>query len=71
MNETTRLKLILCTREHLEILLSSEDELAEHLGVNLADGRLIFPESVAYSVKMIDDDPRALVWGDASYRSHG
>ncbi len=63
MIETTRLKLIPCTREHLEILLSSEDALAEHLGVKLADKWLIFPESVAYSIKMIDDDPRALVWG--------
>jgi [ribosomal protein S5]-alanine N-acetyltransferase len=63
MIKTTRLKLISCTREHLEILMSSEDELAKHLGVSLADNWLIFPESVAYSIKMIDDDPRALVWG--------
>ncbi len=63
MIETERLKIIPCTREHLEILLSSEDELAEHLSVELADNWLIFPESVAYSIKMIDDDPRALVWG--------
>jgi RimJ/RimL family protein N-acetyltransferase len=63
MIETERLKLIPCTREHLEILLSSEDALAEALGVGLADKWLIFPESVSYSLKMIDDDARALVWG--------
>ncbi len=63
MIETTRLKLVPCTREHLEMLLSSEAALAEHLGVSLAEKWLLFPESVAYSIKMIDDDPRALVWG--------
>ena len=63
MIETERLKLVPCTREHLEILISSEAKLAEHLSVGLADKWLIFPESVAYSIKMIDDDPRTLVWG--------
>ena len=63
MIETPRLKIIPCAREHLEILLSSQARLAEHLGVSLADNWLIFPESVAYSIKMIDDDARALVWG--------
>ena len=63
MIETARLKLIPCTREHLEILTSSETALAEHLGVSLADNWLLFPESVAYSIKMIDDDPQALIWG--------
>ncbi len=63
MIETARLKLIPSSREHLEMLLSSEAELAEHLGVSLADNWLLFPESIAYSIKMIDDDPRALVWG--------
>ena len=63
MIETTRLKIIPCTREHLEILISSEAELAQHLGVGVADSWLIFPESVSYSLKMIDDDPRALIWG--------
>jgi [ribosomal protein S5]-alanine N-acetyltransferase len=63
MIETTRLKLIPCTREHLEILLSSETKLAQHLGVSLADNWLIFPESVEYSIKRIDDDARALLWG--------
>jgi [ribosomal protein S5]-alanine N-acetyltransferase len=63
MIETERLKLIPCKREHLEILLSSEDELAKNLGVSLSDNWLVFPESVAYSLNMIDDDPRVLVWG--------
>ena len=63
MIETERLNLIPCTGEHLEILLSSEDALAEVLGVGLAPGWLIFPESVSYSLKMIDDDPRASDWG--------
>ena len=63
MIETTRLQLIPCTREHLEILLSSEKELAEHISVDLADNWLLFPESVRYSLKMIDDDERALIWG--------
>lgn len=63
MIETARLRLIPCTREHLEILLSSEDALAERLDVGLAPNWLIFPESVSYSLKMIDDDPSALIWG--------
>lgn len=50
-------------RQHIEILLSSEDALAEHIGVGLTPNWLIFPESVSYSLKMIDDDPRAEVWG--------
>lgn len=63
MIETERLRIIPCTRDHLEILLSSEDALAEYLGVDLAKNWLLFPESIAYSIKMIDDDPRALIWG--------
>lgn len=63
MIKTERLVLIPCAREHLEILLSSEDNLAEHLGVDLAPNWLIFPESVSYSLRMIDDDPQAEVWG--------
>jgi [ribosomal protein S5]-alanine N-acetyltransferase len=63
MIETERLQIIPCTREHLETLLSSEETLAEDLGVSVADNLLIFPESVAYSLKMINDDPRALLWG--------
>ncbi len=63
MIETQRLRLIPCTREHLELILDDESRLAEHLGVGLADGWLMFPESIPYSIKMIDDDPRALVWG--------
>lgn len=63
MIETERLKIIPCSSEHLEMLLSSEDELAQHLGVDLADNWLIFPESVAYSLKMIHDDERGLIWG--------
>ena len=63
MIETERLKLIPCTRELLEILAVGENNLAEHLSVGLAENWLIFPESVAYSIKMIDDDSRALVWG--------
>lgn len=63
MIETKRLKIIPCTLEHLEILLTSESELAKNHDVDLADNWLIFPESVAYSLKMIEDDLRALVWG--------
>lgn len=63
MIQTERLKLIPCTREHLEILLSSEAEFAEHLSVSLAENWLLFPESIPYSIKKIDDDSRALVWG--------
>ena len=63
MIETERLKLIPCKRKHLEILLSSENELAKYLGLDLADTWLIFPESIPFSLKMIDDDSRAEVWG--------
>lgn len=63
MIETERLNIIPCTREHLEMLTASEAKFAEFLGVDLAENWLIFPESVAYSIKMIDDDERALDWG--------
>ena len=63
MIATQRLKIIPCTRELLETLLMGEVMLAELLSVELAESWLIFPESVAYSLKMIDDDERALIWG--------
>lgn len=63
MIETQRLKIIPCSRQHLEILTVSESKLAESLGIAMADKWLLFPESVAYSIKMIDDDERALIWG--------
>ncbi len=63
MIDTERLKIVPCTREHLDLLSLSEAKLAEHLRVDLADKWLLFPESVAYSIKMIDADLRALVWG--------
>jgi ribosomal-protein-alanine N-acetyltransferase len=61
--QTERLRLIPCTRERLEILLAGEAMLAAHLGVATVDNWLIFPESVSYSLKMIDDDPRGEQWG--------
>lgn len=63
MIETQRLRIIPCTRRHLESLLESEAALAEMLGVDVEPGWLLFPEAVGYSIKMIDDDQRAERWG--------
>jgi [ribosomal protein S5]-alanine N-acetyltransferase len=63
MIETERLRLLPCSRQHLETLLESESALAEMLGVDVEPGWLLFPEAVLYSLKMIDDDPRAESWG--------
>lgn len=63
MIETDRLRLIPCSRRHLETLLESESALTEMLGVDVEPGWLLFAEAVSYSLKMIDDDPRAEMWG--------
>jgi len=56
MIETDRLRLIPCSRLHLETLLESEAQFATMLGIDVELGWLLFPEAVAYSIKMIDDD---------------
>lgn len=63
MIETERLRLVPCSRRHLETLLESEAALGEMLGVDVEPDWLLFPEAVPYSIKMIDDDPRAENWG--------
>ena len=63
MIDTERLRLIPCSRRHLETLLESESALAEMLGAEVEPGWLLFPEAVPYSLKMIEDDPRAEDWG--------
>jgi [ribosomal protein S5]-alanine N-acetyltransferase len=63
MIETERLKIIPCSREDLEIVANSEEKLGARLAVDIENGWLIMPESIPYSLKMIDEDARAVVWG--------
>lgn len=63
MIETERLQLIACNKMHLGALMQSEQALADLLGVELAENWLIFPESVEYSLKMLEADPQVLRWG--------
>ncbi len=63
MIETERLQLITCNKMHLSALLQSERSLADLLGVEFAENWLIFPESVEYSLKMLEANPQILRWG--------
>ena len=63
MIETERLKLIPCSHVHFDALLENEEALAKLLGVSLAKGWLIFPESVPFAKRMLEKDPAALNWG--------
>ena len=55
MIETERLLLIPATEELLRTLMASEAELAEMLGAQPANGWLIFPESIPYTLNMLKD----------------
>jgi ribosomal-protein-alanine N-acetyltransferase len=63
MIETERLQLIACNKMHLNALLQSEQALADLLEVEFAENWLIFPESVPYSLKMLEANPQILRWG--------
>jgi [ribosomal protein S5]-alanine N-acetyltransferase len=63
MIETERLQLIACNKMHLNALLQSEQALADLLGVEFAENWLIFPESIEYSLKMLEGNPQILRWG--------
>jgi [ribosomal protein S5]-alanine N-acetyltransferase len=63
MIETERLQLIACNKMHLSALLQSEQSLADLLGVEFAENWLIFPESIEYSLKMLEANPQILRWG--------
>jgi Acetyltransferases, including N-acetylases of ribosomal proteins len=63
MIETERLKLIACSRLHLETLLKGENFLAELMELELADGWLHFPESVPFALKMLEENPQNIRWG--------
>lgn len=62
MIATERLKLIPATERRLRVLIESEKKLAEMLGVDLADGWLIFPESIPYTLNMLLNDPANEGW---------
>jgi [ribosomal protein S5]-alanine N-acetyltransferase len=53
MIETQRLKLIPCEEKYLEAFIRDEKEMADLLGVNLADNWLLFPESIAYTLNFL------------------
>jgi RimJ/RimL family protein N-acetyltransferase len=63
MIETERLQLIACSKMHLQALLRGEQALADLLGVSLAENWLLFPESVSYSLEMLEKNPQNLRWG--------
>lgn len=63
MIETERLKLIACNRIHFGALLQSEQALADLLGADLAENWLIFPESIPFGLKMLEENSEVLRWG--------
>ncbi len=63
MIETARLQLIACNKMHLNALMQSEQSLGDLSGVSFAENWLIFPESVEYSLKMLEADSQVLHWG--------
>lgn len=62
MIKTGRLNLIPCELEHFEVFERNENELAEMLGVELADGWLVFPEVVSYSLEFLKNNSDAANW---------
>ena len=61
--QTDRLKIIPCNKTQLEALLRNEKIFAELLGASLAENWLVFPESVPFSLKMLEKNPLILNWG--------
>jgi RimJ/RimL family protein N-acetyltransferase len=65
MIKTERLKLIPCELEHFEAMLSDERELADMLGVSMADDWLGFEaarDAMSYSYEYLKSHPSALGW---------
>jgi RimJ/RimL family protein N-acetyltransferase len=63
MIETERLQLIACNKMHLNALVQSEQALADLLGVELADGWLVFAEAAPFALQMLEANPQVLRWG--------
>ena len=63
MIETQRLILIPCDEKYLQAFLRDENEMANLLGVKIAEGWLQFPESIAYTLRLLQDNPEILGWG--------
>jgi [ribosomal protein S5]-alanine N-acetyltransferase len=63
MIETERLQLIACNKMHLNALLQGERNLADLLGVELAENWLVFPAAPAALIKMLEANPQVLRWG--------
>ncbi len=62
MIKTERLDLIPCRIEHFEAFERNENELAQMLDVELADGWLVFPEVIGYSREFLKNNPDAANW---------
>jgi len=62
MIETERLNLIACEPEHFEALARDENELAQILEVECAEGWLVFPEIISYSLEFLKNNPDAANW---------
>jgi RimJ/RimL family protein N-acetyltransferase len=62
MIKTERLTLIACKQEHFDAFERNENELAEMLDVELADGWLVFPEVISYSREFLKNNPDAANW---------
>lgn len=62
MIETANLKLIPCESRHFEAILNDHTRLEQMLGVSLADGWLVFPESMQSGYDYLEAHPDALGW---------
>ena len=62
MIETERLNLIPCKLKHFEALARDENELAQILEVECAEGWLVFPEIISYSLEFLKNNPDAANW---------
>ena len=62
MIKTERLNLIACGLKHFEAFERNENELAEMLDVEFADGWLVFPEGISFNHEFLKNNPDAADW---------
>jgi len=60
--QTSRLILEPCSFEHLELLSRDEAEFSRRFGYGVAPGYLEFPDSLVYSLKVLEDNPEPGPW---------
>ncbi len=62
MIKTERLNLIPTELKHFEAFERNENELAEMLDVEFADGWLVIPEAISFSHEFLKNNPDAANW---------